>query len=123
MCVPDEKINDTLKIFNSINPNLQFTKEIENPQNGINYLDITVYRKNNGIISDWYHKNTYSGCILHYQSNHPVKQKIAMVYNLVDNATLLANKKFHEKNLNITKEILQANRYPENFIKKYTKNG
>ena len=44
-----------------------------------------------------------------------------MVYNLVNNATLLANKKFHEKNLNITKEILEANRYPENFIKKYTK--
>ena len=115
MCVLDEKINDTVEIFNNINFNLKFTKEVENSQN-----DITIYGNNNGIISDWYHKNTYSGRILHYQSNHPVKQKIAMVYNLVDSATLLADKKFHTRNLKITEEILQANRYSKNFIKKCT---
>ena len=44
-----------------------------------------------------------------------------MVYNLVDSATLLVDKKFHTKNIKITEKILQVNRYPENFIKKYTK--
>ena len=52
MCEPDVKIIDMLEIFNSINTNLRFTKEIEDPQNGMNYLDITIYRFNNGIISD-----------------------------------------------------------------------
>lgn len=43
-----------------------------------------------------------------------------MVYNLVDRATTLSDKKFHSKNLSFVKKILELNDYPSDFIKKFT---
>ena len=44
-----------------------------------------------------------------------------MVYNLVDKALKLSDKGFHNKNIQLVKTILKANRYPKLFIDKYIK--
>ena len=58
-----------------------------------------IRNENNVIVTNWYQKETFSGRVLHYASNHPFQQKIAMVYNLLDRATHLSNTKFHSQNL------------------------
>ena len=55
MAIPRDKILDTINIFNSYDPNLQFTYEIE--QNfSISFLDIRVLltRTGNEIFINWY---------------------------------------------------------------------
>ena len=116
--IPAQKIQHILDIFNSYHNRLKFTHELEEKCR-INFLDITLIRKTNIIITDWYHKPTSSGRVLNFKSNHPFSQKVAMIYNLVDKVLFLSNPSFHTKNLQIAKSILLANSYPLNIINKY----
>ena len=70
-------------------------------------------------MTDWYIKPTSSGRLINYHSNHPLQQKINIVYNLVDRAVLLSDKKFHRKNLKIVTTLLENNNYPRRFIKQH----
>ena len=56
-----------------------------------------------------------------FESLHPLSQKMAMVYNLVDRAINLASKKFQDNNIKKVKTLLKNNSYPEKFIEKYIK--
>lgn len=119
IAIPQNKIDQTLTVFYGYHPKLQFTIELEEV-NSMNVLEIQIIKnKNNIITTNWYQKNTFSGRILHFESNHPKHQKIAMVYNLVDRALILADKQYHHNNINIVKNILFANKYPKHFINKY----
>ncbi|XP_071574822.1 uncharacterized protein [Temnothorax nylanderi] len=72
--VPSSKFNTVLRIFNSYHSRLQFTME-EETNNRLNFLDVTLIQMNNFIIFDWYHKPTFSGRCLHFESRHPLCQK------------------------------------------------
>lgn len=48
--VPNTRINDVLMVFNNYHPRLSFTFEIEN-NGSINYLDTTVFRRGNFLIT------------------------------------------------------------------------
>lgn len=58
--IPKDKINHVLTTFNSYHPRLKFTYEIET-NGSINFLDTTVIRENNKLITNWYRKTTFSG--------------------------------------------------------------
>ena len=107
-----------LHTFNSYNNRLQFTHDIET-KNSISFLDILLIKKNQRIITNWYTKPTFSGRFLNYHSQHPLSQKIAMVYNVIDRAIKLADTRFHKDNINIAKNLLKENSYPTKFINKY----
>ena len=77
--------------FNNYDPNLEFTHELEN-NSQINFLDVSLIRKNNSIITNWYQKSIASGRIIHFLSSHPIQQKKNIIYNLVDCAFLLSDK-------------------------------
>ena len=84
LCVPQDKVDIVLCEFNSYNPRLQFTYEIES-NNTLSFLDIKLIRVNNEhIMTNWYRKNTYSGRFLNFLSCHPFNQKIAVIKNLTD---------------------------------------
>ena len=118
LCIPNQKIDYTLDIFNKYHPKLQFTVELEE-NNRINFLDLTIINKNNTITTNWYNKSTFSGRVLHYESCHPTHQKIAMVYNLTDRALILSDPTYHKDNIHIVENILLANKYPLPFLNKY----
>ena len=119
LAIPQNKIDYTLNIFNSYHKKLQFTIELEEDDQ-INFLDIKIIKdQDNNIITNWYQKKTFSGRILNYDSNHPTHQKIAMIYNLIDRALILSDKKFHKDNIRLVQNILIANNYPQHFIHKY----
>lgn len=119
LCVPLSKLQMVIDTFNSFHPKLQFTHEIEQDKK-INFLDIEVIRGRDGsIITNWYRKSTYSGRILNFFSAHPFQNKTAVIKNLVDRALGLSHVSFHERNLNIVRNILFLNHYPQKLIEKH----
>ena len=116
--IPKSGFNEMLDTFNSYNSRLQFTHEIET-KNSISFLDILLIKENQKIITNWYAKRTFSGRFLNYHSQHPLSQKIAMVYNVTDRAIKLADIIFHKDNINTAKNLLKENNYPTKFINKY----
>ena len=87
--------------------------------NSISFLDVSLQKNNNTLIYNWYKKSSTSDRILHFSSNHPTNLLINIVFNLVDRSILLSHEKFHKHNIQIIKNILKLNGYPENFIKKH----
>ena len=82
LCVPKNLINYTREIFNSYDEHLQFTTE-HSIDNKISFLDIEIIVKNKKIITNGYRTPTFSGRFLNYYSQHPHKNKIAIIYSLV----------------------------------------
>ena len=118
-CIPIDKLDEILQIFNSYDNRLQFTHEIE-IENKISFLDILLIKNDDGYIeTNWYHKPTFSGRCLNFLSQHPKHQKIAMVYNYVDRAIKLSDEKYHDENITKVKSFLNDNNYPDFFINKY----
>ena len=90
VCIPKNLINYARDIFNSFDNHLQFTAE-KSVDNKISFLDIEIIVKNHKIIKKWYRKPKLSGRFLNYISQHLHKDKIAIIYSLVDRAIKLAH--------------------------------
>ncbi|XP_015121828.1 uncharacterized protein LOC107044460 [Diachasma alloeum] len=113
--VPKDKVDLVLEVFNSYETSLQFTHELEE-ENKIAFLDLLLVHEGNNIITNWYHKKTWSGRCLNFFSHHPISQKKGTVTILVDRCMKLAHPRFHQENLRLIKETLKENSYPEDFI-------
>lgn len=118
MILPRDKLLSVVDVFNSYHPRLKFTYETE-LNNSLNFLNTTVCKDNNKLITNWYRKPTFSGRYINYFSNHPIKYKINTIINLVDHAILLSDQRFHDSNLKTVTNILKNNCFPDNLIKKY----
>lgn len=115
LSVPSSGLDLTLNSFNSVHPRLQFTLE-EGVDNRLPFLDVTIIVNNNIIEFDWYHKPTFSGRYLNYESQHPLCQKRGTIMGLVDRAILLSHPRFQQKNLEIVIGIALENGYPLPFV-------
>lgn len=71
LAVPSSMLNNVLTTFNSFHSRLQFTMK-EGNDNRLNFLDVTIMVNNNLIKFDWYHKPTFSGRFLNFESQHPL---------------------------------------------------
>jgi len=81
----------------------------------LNFFDITIIKKDNLLITDWYQKLTFSGRYLNYFSHYPLCQKIGTILSLVDRVLLLSHPEF-QKNFEKVIKILIMNGYPLNCI-------
>ena len=90
LSVDKNHVDTILDIFNSYHEKLKFTYEIE-IKNSISFLDTLLINQNNKITTNWYKKPTSSDRFINFTSKHPIQQKRAMVYNLVDRSILLSN--------------------------------
>lgn len=115
MAIPNNKINETLNLFNSYNPNLQFTVEIE-INNTISFLDILLKRDSNNIIKiEWFRKISSSNRFLNFHGNNPITHKRNVVTAIVDRAIHFTDPEFRPNILNKVKTILKENNYPCKF--------
>ena len=109
LCIHKNNIDDTLKTFNSYDTNLEFTVERSN-NNSISFLDMKIIiNEQRNIITNWYKKPTFSGRYLNYNSHHPLSNKIAIIYCLVDRAIKLSHNNFHKINISSIKLLLKNN--------------
>ena len=116
--VPRTKIDEIVTTFNNYHQRLKFTYELE-VNSSISFLNATVIRFDNRLITNWYRKPTWSGRYINYHSNHPLKYKINTIYNLVDHAILLSNDSFQQKNIELVHDTLLNNCFPEHIIKRH----
>ncbi|XP_070169669.1 uncharacterized protein [Polyergus mexicanus] len=100
LAAPPSTFSAILQTFNSFHPRLQFTME-EEADNRLNFLDTTIILENNIINFDWYHKPTYSGRYLNFESRHPLCQKKGTAISLIDRAFRLSHPRFHQKNFEL----------------------
>ena len=63
-----------LQGINHIDKNLSFKLTTEH-KNSINFLDMTIYRKEKKLEIGIYRKETSTDTTIHYTSNHPLEQK------------------------------------------------
>jgi len=118
LIIPKNKLEMVLKTFNEYHPRLRFTHEIES-NNSLSFLNALVIRGENGrIITNWYRKPTFSGRFINYFSSHPEQYKLNTIANLVDQAILLSDERFHPSNIELVKTILRNNCYPMDLINK-----
>ena len=113
--IPLHQAEFVLNAFNSLHHRLQFTMEINN-KNFINFLDVTIIADNDKLTFDWFHKDTYSGRYLNFNSHHPLAHKRGVIYGLVDKVFQITSPIFHKKNLECVIRILLDNSYPLSFI-------
>ena len=105
-------IHTILSDFNSINTNLQFTKETEH-NNKLNYLDITIHKTPTSVNISVFRNPTFTDTVISYTSNHPTQQKyvaIRFVYNRL-NSYQLHETEYHREE-NIIHNILHNNSFP-----------
>jgi hypothetical protein len=105
-------IDDTLKEFNFIHPNIQYTmeKHINNKQS---YLDITIENTHNIFTFNINRKPTTTDLIIHNDSCHPTEHKNAAIRyltNRMNTYPISTNNKYQE--IQHIKTILKSNNYP-----------
>lgn len=81
------------------------------------FLDLLVIRTNNGKIkTDWFHKDTWSGRYLNFNSCLPFSYKKNTIKILTDNFMQLSDPEFHNKNFQLFNDLLK-NHYSKKLIK------
>jgi hypothetical protein len=113
--IPKGEENYILSAFQNYHNSIKFTIELEN-NNSINFLDLTLYHKNNKIKTQWYTKSTWSGRYLNYFSNHAMSQKKSVIIGIADRAIKLSDITFRHEAIKKAKNILINNSYPPKLI-------
>ena len=107
--------------LNSRHPNVKFTIETE-VNKVIPFLDVLIDNRNNILNTTTYHKLTYSGLLLNFDSFTSRFYKISLIKCLIDRAFKINNTwtGFHN---DVTKiqETLKRNSFPPVLIDKITK--
>lgn len=119
-----EEVDKTLETKNNLHQNLKFTRETENNQGKIAFLDMLITHRTDGYIeTEWFRKKTDTGLTINYHALAPSKYKCSMIINLIHwvwNAT--STWENFDKGMNEAREILDYNQYPvilyENIIYK-----
>lgn len=111
--VPVDKVNHIKSFFNSYNAHIQFTVEEEH-ENQISFLELMCIRENRSIKTDWYHKDTWSGRYLNFESHLPMTYKRNTVALLTEKILLLSE--FQQKNFELLRTTLKNNLYPRKLV-------
>ena len=122
-CIPSDLIDQTLEFINSIDSNIQFTKEKEESCR-INYLDMCIIRKENGHLEfNVFRKETHTDKYLDFNSYHPLCHKQSTARSLFSRAIKICDNKYINKELDHITSALSTNSYPSNLIKKVKENS
>ena len=116
-----EQLSDLTSRLNSIHPNMRFSLEIEQSDQ-LPFLDILIERKSDGSVRrSVYHKNTWTGQYLNFNSFVPAKHKRGLVKTSFDRARKICSDGTLEQEFELIRRTLKLNGYPSAFIAKYSK--
>jgi hypothetical protein len=109
-------IHNVLDAFNNTVPNLKFTLE-EEVNNKINFLDVTITKKDSNLSFDIYRKPSFTDTIIPNDSCHPREHKLSAIRYLVNRMTTYnldptSIQKEHER----LKQILLNNKYDTSIL-------
>lgn len=116
LAIPETHIQILHTELEKFHKDLKFTIEKEN-NNTINFLDMTLIRQNNKIITKWYSKPSASNRMLNYHSAHPKKMKVNVINSFIRRIFNLSHPQFKFENIDTIYKILKMNNYPIHLIK------
>ena len=116
-CLKKDYIQEFHGHLNSVNPNIQITKELEK-DNGLSVLDTTTTRVRGRLQVCVYRKPTHTDKYLDYNSHHPSQHQRSVVNNLLRRAQEIpsTNAGRSRERTHVIK-VLRDNNYPLRFIR------
>jgi hypothetical protein len=112
----DQQLTEFVEKINLAHPKIKFTVE-EETNRKINFLDLTIIRKNNKHAFNIYRKPTYTDTTIHNSSQHPTTHKLAAYHSMVHRLlSIPMNKKHYNKELTTIKQIAKNNGYTHEII-------
>lgn len=116
-----DSIETMLQHINEAHDTLKFTIERESDKK-IPFLDTIVIREEDGVHTDWYKKPIVSGRLLNYLSAHPYDVNRGIATSFAKRVIRLSHRKYHTKNFEIIRDILNKNNYPQSIDNRIIKN-
>ena len=105
-----------IQLWNSVHPNITVTQEKETNE-GINFLDLWIYRKNNRFHTEVYRKPTAGSMYIHATSNHTQQQKYNIWLNFVKRGVnLCSTQEGWMKEKAILRDLATKNGYSKDII-------
>ena len=116
-CLKKDYVQEFHDHLNSVNPNIQFTREVEK-DNRLSFLDTTTTRVRGCIQVSVYRKPTHTDRYLNYNSHHPAQHKRSVVNTLLQRAQEIPsmNAGRSRERRHVIK-VLRDNSYPLRFIR------
>lgn len=116
LAVPEDKLDEVLAVFNSQNPSIQFTMELENERR-LPFLDMVLVRQADQTVkTEWYMKQIASGRFLNYHSFHPLHHKMNVAQNFIKRVNDFSTNLSPLKIKKIVHRQLGLNDYPKPLI-------
>lgn len=114
--VPKEMPEIILNKLNSFHPKVQFTMELEKENSSIDFLDTTVVKKGDKLITKWYHKPIASNRILNYYSKHPSNMVKNTAKSFIRRVFAVTHSSFHKDIIETITQILVKNNFPSKMV-------
>lgn len=109
-------LNKLLGILNA-HPSLKFKMEEEHPPQSINYLDVSIFRKDDRFDTKWYCKPYASNRLINWFSAHDKHIATNTAINFVRNMFNLTSYIYKEEIEFLAYDILKKNSFPEGVAK------
>jgi hypothetical protein len=108
--------NSITKDMNNLHRYLEF-KIMEEENNNINYLDLSIRRHNNNLNLGIYRKPTQTDTTIHFTSNHPLEQKFTdYTFYINRMITLPITEQAKQQEWNTVLTIAEKNGFPSLLI-------
>lgn len=105
-----------LSVLNDFHRDIKFTYEMEDANQSINFLNLTLIRRDCSIITNWYRKGFASGRLLNYLSSHKRTTVMETGINFVIMVRKLSDESFFQSNRVRVESTLRENSFPETVI-------
>lgn len=113
----DPELSDAaLESLNSFHPNMKFTMESEDEDCSINFLNLTVIRDYDSLVTNWFRKPFASGRLVSYYSSHKKSTIIGTAQEFLKTVLLLSDPKFFVTNKQKVISTLKDNCFPDTVI-------
>jgi hypothetical protein len=101
---------------------IKFTKEIENSEGCLPFLDLNIKRIGHSLETSVYRKPTHSNRYLNFNSYNSLENKKSVIRTLINRAfTHISNPEILNIELDFITNILKSNNYPNSIIKSVEK--
>lgn len=111
------QVDQALAVLNGFAPGqVRFTLEREDDRCSINFLNVTLIREGNAIVTNWYRKHFASGRLLNFYSSHKRATVVATAAHFIKTVLFLSDPRFFHGNRGVIERTLRENSFPEIVI-------
>lgn len=108
-------VDKALQTLNDFTAEMRFTCETEENAS-LNFLNLTLKRDKNRIVTNWYRKHYASGRLLNFHSSHKRTTVLGTGVHFVRTVLFLSDGEFFHSNKTVIRETLRDNCFPETII-------